>query len=215
MWHKATHKRKVKGILLRHLYILALSHKFMILNPEEFKAIEKHLEQFEEKREETISKSRDIIKTSKLIIYALQRDDLSTATKHIEVIKKQIKALSQQKYDTNMDVVALQEYVEAVTFYHFVKEKKIPTRKQLNVSAEAYLLGLCDLTGELVRKAVNAVINKKPKEALQCKELCEEIYGQFLQFNLRNGELRKKADSIKWNLQKLESIIYDMHMKRV
>ena len=40
-----------------------------------------------------------------------------------------------------------------------------------------------------------------------------EIYGEFLKLHLRNGELRKKSDAIKWNLKKLEEVMYDISMK--
>ena len=63
-------------------------------------------------------------------------------------------------------------------------------------------MGLCDLTGELGRKAVNEVIKKNFKQAEQIRELVDEIYGEFLKLNLRNSELRKKSDQIKWNLKK-------------
>jgi hypothetical protein len=34
-----------------------------------------------------------------------------------------------------------------------------------------------------------------------------------MKFDLRNGELRKKFDEIKWNLKKIEDIAYDIKMK--
>jgi predicted translin family RNA/ssDNA-binding protein len=54
------------------------------------------------------------------------------------------------------------------------------------------------------------VINKNFGEALKIKEVVDEIYGEFLQFDLRNSELRKKSDQIKWSLKKLEEISYDL-----
>jgi len=98
-------------------------------------------------------------------------------------------------------------------YYHFIKNKKIPTASYLKVDNESYLMGLCDLTGELVRKAVNEVIKKNFKQAMDIKNLVEEIYGEFLEFNLRNSELRKKSDQIKWNLKKLEDVIFELKMK--
>src|SRR3990167_6579754 len=142
----------------------------MIVNEKEFREIAKHLDQFEEKREQQIAKSRDIIKISKQIIYALHRNDVKEAESYVNTIKKELKKLSSYHYDTNMASVAWQEYVEAIAFYHFVKDKKIPTSKDLGVDPESYLLGLCDLTGELVRRAVNAVIQKDYKEAMLCKD---------------------------------------------
>ncbi|MBI2651437.1 hypothetical protein HYX01_03130 [Candidatus Woesearchaeota archaeon] len=94
-----------------------------------------------------------------------------------------------------------------------VVNKKIPTKVALDIDTEDYLMGLCDLTGELVRKAVNEVIIKNFDSAVEIKSLVEEIYGEFLNFNLRNGELRKKSDQIKWNLKKLEDVVFEIKMK--
>ena len=66
----------------------------MILNQKEFKEIAKHLEQFEEKREQQIAKSREVIKLSKQIIYAVHRNDVKDAEAHVLKIKKEIKLLS-------------------------------------------------------------------------------------------------------------------------
>ena len=98
-------------------------------------------------------------------------------------------------------------------YYGFVKDKKLPTLASLKVQASDYLMGLCDLTGEVCRKTVNDIINKKFKSALETKKLVEEIYEEFLEFNLRNGEIRKKYDSIKWNLKKIEEVIFDAKVK--
>jgi len=97
-------------------------------------------------------------------------------------------------------------------YYGIIKDNKIQTLATLKVNEEDYLMGICDLTGELTRKAVT-IANKEPKEVEKIKDLVEEIFGEFIKFNLRNGELRKKADSIKWNLKKLEEIMYDIKKK--
>lgn len=184
-----------------------------MLNKKEFESIGKDLKKFDEERENTIRQSRDIIQLSKQIIYAIQRDDLSSAEKLVAEIKAKTKKLPLKFYDTEMDAVAMQEFVEAIAFYEFVKNNKIPSRKELGIETDDYLMGLCDLTGELVRKAVKDVINKRYDEANKIKNLVDEIYGEFLKFDLRNGNLRKKADQIKWNLKKLEEMEYDVARK--
>ncbi|MBS3176112.1 hypothetical protein J4457_02655 [Candidatus Woesearchaeota archaeon] len=184
----------------------------MFLNEKEFLDIEKHLELQDKKREEVISESRIIIKLSKEIIYALHRHDIASAKKAVVEITKNVKNLPDHA-STNMSSVARQEYVEALGFFHFVADKRIPTRKELGVDATDYLLGLCDLTGEVMRRGVNSVINKNYKEAMHCRDLVEEIYDQFMKFDLPNSELRKKSDAIKWNLRKLEDVAYDIKLK--
>ena len=174
------------------------------MNKKDFEAMRTELKGFEDKREKTITSSRDIIKLSKLIIYSMHRNEVADAEVSVKEIRKKIKELDKTKsYDTGLSGVAFQEYVEAITYYEFLKNHRIPSYKELEVSVESYLMGLCDLTGELVRKAVDLAINKRFSEVERIRELVEEIYGEFLRLDLRNGELRKKSDSIKWNLRKL------------
>jgi len=185
-----------------------------MLDSKDFEEIRKDLEKFEEKRETTIQKSRRIIQLSKQIIYSVHRDDMKSAEELIKGIKEEIKELPKKYYDTDMGKVAVQEYVEAICYFEFVKNNRLPTRKELDVDSDHYLLGLCDLTGELVRKAVADVIKKNYGEVKKIKTLVEDIYGEFLKFNLRNGELRKKSGAIKWNLTKLEDIEYNISEKK-
>lgn len=165
----------------------------------------------ENEREKTIVMSRDIIKLSKQIINLIQRDELNECKEYISKIKSLISKLNDNE---GIAFVARQEYVEALTFYHIMKDNKLVTRRELRIDTESYLLGLSDLTGELVRKAINLVIKNKYSEAENIKNLVDDIYTEFLTFNLRNGELRKKFDSIKYNLKKLEEVMYDVRMKK-
>ncbi|MBI1935491.1 hypothetical protein HYS31_03545 [Candidatus Woesearchaeota archaeon] len=186
-----------------------------MLNRQEFSKIRKEMHNLDLKREDVIQTSREVITISKQIIYAAQRNDMKEAESAIKKINEKVRKLKKVNIltDTNISSVAFQEYVEAISFYEFVKSGKIPTKAGLGVSAENYLSGLCDLTGELVRKAIYDVIHKKFGEAKRIKELVHDIYGEFLKLHLRNGELRKKSDSIKWNLKKLEEVMYDIEMK--
>lgn len=180
----------------------------------EFLAIRKELEVFEKRREETILTSRDIIRISKQIIYSVHRNDLDNAEKLIKEIKLKIKNLDKTKnYDTGISFVAFQEYVEAVAFYELIKSNRLLGKKELDVDVEAYLAGLADLTGELGRKAVHDAIKKDFDSVLRIKETVEDIYGEFLNFDLRNGELRKKSDAIKWNLNKLEDLVLSLSLR--
>ncbi|HLC78478.1 MAG TPA: hypothetical protein VJH92_05105 [Candidatus Nanoarchaeia archaeon] len=185
-----------------------------MINKKEFEQMRKELNEFEIKREDTIITSRDIIKLSKQIIYSLHRGE-TEVNNLVKEIKTKIKLLDKTKdYDTGISSVAFQEYVEAVAYFEFVKSDKIPSAKELDVNIEAYLGGMADLTGELVRKAVHEAIKKNFNSVLKIKELVEEVYGEFLKFDLRNGELRKKSDSIKWNLNKLEDLAFSLQSTR-
>jgi len=184
-----------------------------MLDKKEFKQIRQEFADFEKNREKLIRASRDIIQSSKKIIYAVHRSDLKKAKSEVANIKKAVAKLPKEHYDTNLWSVALQEYVEALTYYYFITERRIPTGKDLKVPSNEYLLGLCDLSGELVRKAIKSATEKKFDEVKEIRDLVADIYAEFLEFDLRNSELRKKSDQIKYALAKLEDTLYRIEMR--
>jgi translin len=191
-----------------------------MLNKQDFKDMRNDYDEFDQKREKLIKDSRDLLKLSKQIIYAIHRHDMKPAETAVAKIKKALAALqSLVKGNPQLEAVgaykvAVGEYAEALLYYHFIKDNQIPTRAQLKIDAESYLLGLCDLTGELVRKAVFLAGKGKYSDVMKIKECVDEIYGEIIQFNLRNSELRKKADSIKYDLKKLEDLVLQIKLKR-
>lgn len=190
-----------------------------MLDKKDFGKIREELETYELRREGLIRQSRDMVKLSKLAIYSLHRRDMNSAEKSVADMESRKKSLdliarkNRRLQHMESYTTAVQEYVEAKTYLEFVKKKRIPSRRELNVDLEPYLGGLCDLSGELVRKALNDMINHDFKEPLETKKLLEELYGEFLKFNLGGGELRKKSDSLRWNLNKLEDLIFEAKMK--
>ena len=105
--------------------------------------------------------------------------------------------------------IAEQEYAEAVCFLSFVTQKKITSFSEVGVAVEHYLLGICDLFGELSRYAVNAAIKKDVKSVLQTKEVMRDMYGALLQFDFRNGDLRRKFDGTKYEVAKIERLVLE------
>lgn len=191
-----------------------------MLDQKEFKRIKEDMDKFEKQRENIIFLSRIILKSSKSSIYSTHRGEFSKAKAYIEEAELNIsKIVKFIEKDNNLETIgayssALEEYAEAKLLYGFVKEKKLPRLSDLKVSADEYLLGMCDFTGELARLAVRLATERKFKEVKEITSLIDEIFGFFSSLDLRNSELRKKSDSIKWNLKKVEEILYDISMKK-
>jgi translin len=188
-----------------------------MIEAKDFLKIRKEVADFEAQREQLIRSSRDILKASKQAIYLVHRNEIAEAEAALKAAEKVNKHLV-QVCTPRLDYVgaysaAMQEYVEAKCYLGVVRKRKLPSSTELGINVEDYLLGLCDLTGELCRRAVASVIKKDFKEVYFIRDMVEHIYGLFLQLDLRNGELRKKSDSIKWNLKKIEDIIYDISTK--
>ena len=182
----------------------------------DFSELKKEIEAADAKREELIAKSRAILLQSKKAIYALQRGDSETAVAVVAEMKKAVSSLNKFSQDSSYAGAvkpAIQEYVEAACFNEFVKTGKLVPKDELGVSAENYIAGLCDLSGEIVRKAVNAAINDDTKTVISAKRFIENLYYGLMQFDFRNGELRRKFDGLKYDLKKMEDLLLSLKLQ--
>ena len=176
--------------------------------------IQKEMQLFDKRRDVLLQKCHEAIRFSKRVIYAVHRDDKKVDTLAKQLISKirNLRTRGELQY-LPIYKVAMQEYVEAIGFWEFIRNNKFPTQQDLSISAPDYLSGLCDLTGELMRKANYLFINKKFDEVLRVKELVDKIYEQLLLIDIRDNELRKKFDHVKYNLQKVEDIAIRIRQK--
>lgn len=191
-----------------------------MIDKNDFKSLRNHYDKEDLLREKIIKSSRDILKASKQAIYAVHRKRLSESNELLKKAKalmadmKKLVTKTQSLESVGAYNDAASEFAEAHAFYTFVKAGRIPSSADVNVSNESYLLGLCDLTGELSRRVVMLATAKKFKDIEKIRDVVDDIYGEFLHFNFRNSELRKKSDSIKWNLKKIEEIVYELNLKK-
>ncbi|CEO97266.1 Translin [Plasmodiophora brassicae] len=82
------------------------------------------------------------------------------------------------------------------------------------IDLEDYLLGLCGLPSELARFCLNLVTTGDTESPVKVRAFVSELYSAFQVLNLRNDLLRKRFDSIKYDLQKLEGIVYDISIRK-
>lgn len=175
---------------------------------------------FSAKRHQIIKDSSDALRLSKQAIFAMHRDDLKTAKDliaSVEQIFTNIKSHFERDGSLRREGAfraALEEYAEAKFFYNVLTGKKIDFLKEEELNYESYLSGVCDLTGELVRKAVNQATKGKFDKVQEYRDVTEEIIGELIKLNLNNGHLRSKFDDAKRNLRRLEEMLYDIKIKR-
>lgn len=188
-----------------------------MLDKKDLETIKRGIDAIEKERDTVIRTSRDVVKLSKKVIYALHRNDTASAGKAVAEMDKVFKALSASAkspkiLSSGSYKVAVQEYVEAFCFYELMKNNRIPANSKLKLDPEFYLMGLIDLTGELVRKAINSAIKGDYKTSVRLKELVSELYDELLLFDFAGGELRKKFDSVKYDLKKLDDLVLSLKL---
>lgn len=184
-----------------------------------------YLNQLKTKALEYSQKRRDVIKVTgdaqhhaKRAIFALQRDNQAEATEKLAETEKLYREVN-KKYQKipallveGSYMAGLEEYVEAKLFFNFIKKQKLGKIKELPVSDETYVAGLCDVPGELYRYAIKAATARDYATVQRCAEVAEEIIGELIEFNL-TSYLRNKFDQAKQALQKLEQVVYEMSLR--
>lgn len=182
----------------------------------DFSKLQKAIKGYDALREELIKQSRVVLKLSKLLIYSLHRNDDKSHElyKEIENEKKKLKEIACRSAKLAFEgsyKIGVAEYVEAVLYYHYVHKGEL---KSLQVEPDYFVLGLADLPGELGRRAVFLAGKGKVEEVVKIKDMIDMIYGELLKFDLRDNESRRKVDSVKYDLRKLEDLVLDLKLKR-
>ncbi|CAK0735544.1 hypothetical protein CVIRNUC_000598 [Coccomyxa viridis] len=184
----------------------------------EFAAIRHDMEHSDAQREIIIKKSRDVQKYSKQAIFAAHRNDTARCGKLLldaAVIAGEIlpilTELPNLRYGSFSN--AMEEYAEARCFQTFLGSGRVISPTELeNVERDEYLGGVLDFTGELNRYAVARATKRDVQAVVNCRDLVEGLMGEFLQFDLRNGAIRKKYDSLKYTLRKMENTLYELSL---
>ncbi|XP_047208424.1 translin-associated protein X [Girardinichthys multiradiatus] len=138
----------------------------------------------------------------------------------------------------------IQEYVEAVSFLHYIRHRSLVSLEEINArlvfmntensdpkgSAEAppsgarvltfqvtpadYLLGVADLTGELMRLCIGSVGNGDIDTPFQLSQFLRQIHDGFSYIgNTGPYEVSKKLHTLRQSLGKVEDACYTLRVR--
>eukprot|EP01025_Chloroclados_australasicus_P034491 TRINITY_DN35232_c0_g1_i1.p1 TRINITY_DN35232_c0_g1~~TRINITY_DN35232_c0_g1_i1.p1 ORF type:complete len:322 (-),score=32.62 TRINITY_DN35232_c0_g1_i1:195-1160(-) len=184
-----------------------------------FEQLRTEMTAFDEKRETVIKQTRDTLKLSKQAIYCMHRGDIEGARKkladgmtHAEKLRPIVDAEYELRSGGSYSS-AMEEWAEGMVFLTFLTENRIPRPDELpGITRDEYLGGVLDFTGELNRYVVARATQRDFEAVKRCRDLTEELFGLFLQFDFRNGSLRKKFDGLKYTLKKMETTLYEQSL---
>lgn len=86
-------------------------------------------------------------------------------------------------------------------------------RDAFHLTIEEYLLALTDLTQELGRLATNAVTLGDFALPLTVSAFLKDLFAGFQLLNLKNDILRKRADAVKYDVKRVEDVVYDLSLR--
>jgi predicted translin family RNA/ssDNA-binding protein len=204
--------------------------KLMLCNQEELECIRKRMEHRDELREKIIKKSRDGQKAAKQAIYAIHRGDPDKAQRLLkqceECITNDLLPIVDEEPPLRSGSCSnvLEEFAEAKLFYVWLlgKEDKpsdkcsgillMPDEFGIDLSPEEYLGGLCDLTGEIGRYAVQRGTARDFDGVKMCLEANSAILVAMQTLGRLPGGIGKKMDQLRRSVEKLERMTYELSL---
>ncbi|PWN28254.1 Translin [Jaminaea rosea] len=84
---------------------------------------------------------------------------------------------------------------------------------RMELTTEEYLHSLISMINDFSRLAVNAVTMADFATPLRLSEFVKELHAGFGVLNLKNDSLRKRFDSIKYDVKRVEEIVYDVSLR--
>ena len=189
----------------------------MSKRPAVFASLQKKYHAHAKARREVIGIANTALSLSKRAIFALHRDDRAGAEKLLEQAEKQfvicdrhIKIFPELKDGAYK--AGIEEYAEALLFIQYLDKGKFGKINERAMTPQAYLAGLSDTTGEIVRYAIRRATKGDRECAKKALVVVESVVEYMLELDL-TGYLRTKFDQSKKNLRTLEQVVYDLSLR--
>ena len=172
--------------------------------------IEKNIDGKDKVREQALRSSREIIISCRKAIQSIHQKKMKDAKNNIKKASTNLQTLYDltkphpELFHAGFVENAAQELVEASCLFNVMKGKDLPDPDILQTTYSSYLLGLCDLVGELRRTALDSIRNGDSKKADNYLNMMEEIYDVIIRFDYPSGLLpiKKKQDMVRGMIEK-------------
>ncbi|XP_019902160.2 translin-associated protein X isoform X1 [Esox lucius] len=223
-----------------------------------FKVFQLELDTKHDKYERLVKLSRDITIDSKRTIFLLHRvtsvpgveEVLTEADVKLDGVRQKIGMIAEEIRGEDLYqfhrafTPGIQEYVEAVSFHHFIKHRTLISLEEINaklvfvkdsdaketaegqqpigaqqvltfqVTPTDYLLGVADLTGELMRMCISSVGNGDMDTPFQVSMFLRQIHDGFSYIgNTGPYEVSKKLHTLRQSLSKVEDACYTLKVR--
>ena len=167
--------------------------------------IEKSIDDKDKIREQALRSSREIIIGCRKAIQCIHQELMKDAKSNIKNASVKLQELYNltekhpELYHAGFVENAAQELVEASCLYNVMKGKDLPDPDEIKTTYSSYLLGLCDLVGELRRTALDSIRAGEAKDADDYLNIMEEIYDVIIRFDYPSGliPIKKKQDMVR------------------
>lgn len=155
-------------------------------------------------------------------------EPLQQQTSTIHLLAQEASQYPYYKYN-NLWQREIQQFITSLQLHEWLSSSKlitleevgtklgVPTnlkdRDEFHVTIEDYLLALTSTIEELARLAPNSVTLGDYKRPLEISRFVKDVHAGFQLLNLKNDALRRRADGVKWNVKRVEDVVYDLSLR--
>ncbi|KAI5986160.1 Translin [Pisolithus albus] len=123
-------------------------------------------------------------------------------------IRTVVYAAALSEYLANGSLISLEQTSETLG----IKEE---WKDRFCIAVEDYLHGLITMVNELSRLAVNSVTLGDYEAPIEISLFAKNLFAGFTKLNLKNDLLRRRFDSLKYDLKKIEEVVYDVKLRKL
>ncbi|HEY65724.1 MAG TPA: haloacid dehalogenase [Caldilineae bacterium] len=176
-----------------------------------FEAIREDFERRNELRDETLRRSRELIRHCALSIRATHRHEWEEAARLLKTAREAATLMVEELADhpdlyyTGYTQDALKELAEAYIVNALVQGHPLPTPEELRVEYPAYLNGLGEAMGELRRYILDLIRRGQAAEAEPLLDIMDEVYSYLVTVDFPDaitGGLRRTTDMVRGVLER-------------
>ena len=162
-------------------------------------------------REQALSVSREVIRSSANAIRAVHRSDFEEAARLIATARSRLEDAEHIRSDNPLIFNAgfmndaRKEFTEANVTLAVISAQNIPTAEELGVEASSYLNGMAEVIGELRRYILDALRRDNVERCEELMEVMDEIYGVLVTVDFPEavtGGLRHTTDAMRAVLER-------------
>ncbi|RZB77751.1 translin-associated protein X isoform X2 [Glycine soja] len=203
------------------------------------------LNDLNDKRERVVKASRDVTMNSKKVIFQVHRMSKYNKVEVLEKAEKDLAAVTDQYMSRLVKELqgtdfwklrrayspGIQEYVEAATFYGFCKSGTLlkldeinktllplsdPSLDPLQINILDYILGVADLTGELMRLAIGRISDGELEFAEKICRFARDVYRELtlvVPHMDDSSDMKTKMDVMLQSVMKIENACFGVHVR--
>jgi translin len=165
-----------------------------------------YLEDKNKARDETLKRSRQLVRHCSRAIRAIHRKEREVAGEYLEVARELASELSSVRetypdlYFAGYSRDALKEFAEASIVVAILENESLPTPEDLEIEYSSYLGGLGEAAGEMRRRVLDILRHDDVSEAERLLAAMDEIYGFLVTVDFPDaitGNLRRITDMVR------------------